>query len=443
MANMVTRCPQCKTSFRITAAQLQTARGAVRCGACLHIFRAQDHLLGDTQQQPPATSLVRKPSAEPAPDHKLEPAPKLFAAEAPKISQAPEPDEPKLSFDQSLIDEESGLPDDDDFLISDNMEHSSDNAEEELLDLEGAKPQGRSLFEREIKEEDDEPEDAADGSWAMSLLEEEDEQDRTEREPERETIDEFEMDLDEFEAQEESKTTASPRSERPSMFSLVEDVSATPENTGESDPHLRFHLSEPDSDSEHHYPGASMSAYNSERNALLMGIGPEPVEMTWTQTLNRRKKLIWATLALLAAILLVAQVAWLQFDQLSRIEPYRSFYLGVCPTLGCELPKLEDPSQIRATNVVVREHPEVDGALIVDVILLNNAPFEQPFPLLVLGFDNPSGEVVARRAFKPEEYLSGELTGYQSMPRNQPVHLTLELVDPGPEATGYRAYIPK
>lgn len=443
MAHMVTRCPQCKTSFRITAAQLQTARGAVRCGACLHIFRAQDHLLGGAQPPPPASSLVRTPSAE-APKLSSEAGSKPAASAIPQTADTPETNEKKLSFDQSLIDAESGVSDDEDFLISDNMEHPPEDSEEELLDIESAKPQGHSLFEREIKEAE-EPEDAADESWAINLLEEEDEeQDSTRPEPARETIDGSEMDDEELEIRADLEATEPPRRERPSMFSLVEDDPAeTPANSGESDPHLRFHLTEPDEDSSQNYTEPRMSAYHSERNAMLMGIDPEPVEMTWTQALNRRKKLIWAALALLAGTLLVAQVAWLQYDQLSRIEPYRSFYASICPTLGCELPKLEDSSQIRATNVVVREHPEQAGALMVDVILLNNAPFEQRFPPLVLEFDNPGGEVVARREFKPEEYLSGELSGYQNMPRNQPVHLTLELVDPGPEATGYRAYIPK
>lgn len=447
MANMVTRCPQCKTSFRITAAQLQTARGAVRCGACLHIFRAQDHLLGGAQQPPPATSLVRKPSADPAFKASAEPTPKPVVAETPEKPLAFETDARKLSFDQSLIDEESGLPDDD-FLISDNMEHPSEDDEEELLDIESAKPQASSLFEREIREEEDkEPEDAADESWAMSLLEEEDDEQNEALKPgAREATEQFEAEQEELRAQKAFEASEPTQTTGTSMFSLVEDpvaASVPPENTGDSDPHLRFHLAEPDTDSEQHYAGSHMSAYNSERNALLMGIDPEPVEMNWTQAFSRRRKLIWAALALLAAIVLMAQVAWLQFDRLSRIEPYRSFYASICPALGCELPKLEDPSQIRATNVVVREHPDVDNALMVDVILLNNASFEQPFPPLVLEFDNPGGEVVARREFKPEEYLSGELSGYQSMPRNQPVHLTLELVDPGPQATGYRAYIPK
>ena len=43
--DMVTRCPNCSTSFRITPEQLQVAKGAVRCGSCLHIFKALDQLI--------------------------------------------------------------------------------------------------------------------------------------------------------------------------------------------------------------------------------------------------------------------------------------------------------------------------------------------------------------------------------------------------------------
>jgi len=41
----ITQCPECQTSFRVTEAQLRIAEGSVRCGACLHVFQAEDYLL--------------------------------------------------------------------------------------------------------------------------------------------------------------------------------------------------------------------------------------------------------------------------------------------------------------------------------------------------------------------------------------------------------------
>lgn len=45
MALHVTQCPACQSSFNISAAMLELARGKVRCGSCLTIFHAIDNIL--------------------------------------------------------------------------------------------------------------------------------------------------------------------------------------------------------------------------------------------------------------------------------------------------------------------------------------------------------------------------------------------------------------
>ncbi len=44
-----TRCPNCKTAFKVTEQLLAKAGGKVRCGACLEIFKATDYLLKPSQ----------------------------------------------------------------------------------------------------------------------------------------------------------------------------------------------------------------------------------------------------------------------------------------------------------------------------------------------------------------------------------------------------------
>ena len=41
---MITQCPSCTTSFKVSNAQLGAAGGVVRCGACLQIFRGVDYI---------------------------------------------------------------------------------------------------------------------------------------------------------------------------------------------------------------------------------------------------------------------------------------------------------------------------------------------------------------------------------------------------------------
>ncbi|MCP5268554.1 MAG: DUF3426 domain-containing protein [Zoogloeaceae bacterium] len=42
---MLTRCPECSTTFRVTAEQLKMRAGTVRCGKCQAVFNALDSLL--------------------------------------------------------------------------------------------------------------------------------------------------------------------------------------------------------------------------------------------------------------------------------------------------------------------------------------------------------------------------------------------------------------
>lgn len=50
---MITHCPACATTFRVTPEQLKAMHGKVRCGQCQHVFNALDTLL-DAATEPVA-----------------------------------------------------------------------------------------------------------------------------------------------------------------------------------------------------------------------------------------------------------------------------------------------------------------------------------------------------------------------------------------------------
>ncbi len=154
-----------------------------------------------------------------------------------------------------------------------------------------------------------------------------------------------------------------------------------------------------------------------------------------------KAKLLWACLSFVAALTLGLQFAYMNFEPYSRIEPWRTWYGKVCETNLCTLPPSGDLSKMKAYNLVVRSHPDKPKALIVDAIILNTADFEQHYPDLELSFSDTANKVLASRRFTPAEYLAGELAGHTQMPTDQPIHLSLEIVDPGPEALGYSIHI--
>ena len=71
---MLTRCPACTTSFRVTPDQLKARGGKVRCGKCQTVFNALDSLV-DTPQPPPAQPTATVPATASAAVTQLVPEP--------------------------------------------------------------------------------------------------------------------------------------------------------------------------------------------------------------------------------------------------------------------------------------------------------------------------------------------------------------------------------
>ena len=157
----------------------------------------------------------------------------------------------------------------------------------------------------------------------------------------------------------------------------------------------------------------------------------------------QRKTWLWLTLSLLAAALLAAQYLYFFADVIGADPDNRQWIGRYCEVAGCELSPLEDLNKISSDQLMVYSHPDIPDALSVDAVLINEASFAQPFPSLVLRFENLQGEILAQRRFQPREYLHGNLAEMTMMPARQPVKLKLELVDPGQDAVSYLLFIPK
>ncbi len=179
-------------------------------------------------------------------------------------------------------------------------------------------------------------------------------------------------------------------------------------------------------------------AARRDREDPLFELDDEPLQLDWQA--RRRpwgRWLGWGLLNLIAVLALVAQYVAYNFDEISRQNQYRPWLERICPVVGCELPSRVDISQIKSSNLVVRSHPDFTGALVVDAIIYNRASFAQPFPLLEIRFADISGQTLAQRTFKPGEYLSGELAGRTEMPSQIPIHIALDILDPGAKAVNY------
>ena len=412
----VTQCPNCRTSFRVSLAQLAAAHGAVRCGACLHVFNAAEQLFGPRAAAPaPAAAKTVSAPATAQPDTRTKPPASKPADDTLWIHD-------DLDLDSLNLDEELA-----------RLEEQEQQLSQQFLALEQAPRYAENFGSRAT----DEPDDAHDEAWAEALLRDE---------PVKRERDSFELQPTEEQPEPitapEPKATiefvapAAPRKQQPIADDLddsveprlgdLDDEQTEPEHQDED---LRTAPEEPKV--ARNEPGL--------REERLFELDDEPLQLDWRQPQGTScgRLFGWGLLNLLAAGGLLAQYAAYNFDELARQDRYRPWFEQLCPNIGCTLPSKVDISQIRSSNLVVRSHPEFSGALIVDAILYNRASFAQPFPLLEMRFADLGGQLVASRRFKPSEYLAGELAGQSEMPPQTPIHISLDILDPGTRAVNY------
>ncbi|MCY1288148.1 family finger-like domain protein [compost metagenome] len=421
--SFVTRCPHCSTSFRVTRAQLGAARGAVRCGACMQVFNAGQQLLID---QPGA--FVQPPKAPPAPAEPAKPSSPLAAPPQPatpeaKTAAGKDPDtlwiHDDLDLDSLDLDEELA-----------KLEQQEQQLTQEFLSLERAPKSADRLLDADAPARD--PHDEA---WAEALLRQESGREPSPPLPPAVAV-------EPPPASGEPTAPDEPSDERREPSLTLDD---TPEHDEPADDlHLSAARDEREDDSQGSEPPFSAlpplgaSARSGLRDDSLANLTDEPLQLDWQQPKKPWGRWIaWSLVNLAALLALAGQYVSYHFDELARQDRYRPWFEQLCPEIGCTLPSKVDIELIKSSNLVVRSHPEFAGALVVDAILYNRAPFSQPFPLLEMRFADLNGQLLASRRFKPGEYLAGELAGQTEMPPQTPIHISLDILDPGPKAVNY------
>ncbi|MBD8492747.1 DUF3426 domain-containing protein [Pseudomonas syringae] len=459
--SFVTQCPHCQTSFKVGHAQLSVARGVVRCGACLQVFNAARQLLEQRQRE----RLAEEPDADPlAPivlPGQFQPAPPpeqavaSLAKSAPILQPHPAPGK--------------AAPDDNPWLVSE-LDLDNLDLDEELARLEQRDNRPPHAFNRPrpaapdtrlstrhtdtrlSARRDTAPDDQEQGDWIGSLR-----NDDVAHLPEvqAEVISTVDPVADEPALDAEPPAAAAQTRTEPSLSHDPIDVDDDPDEPDAPalgvltpPPERQERLSALDEDDDTHddpdapvdEPPYSPRARNEPalREKALRDLTDDPLQLDWQQPKSSRgARLLWIVLILLALLGLVAQYVSYHFEHLARQDQYRPLFQQWCPQLGCKVPSKVDISQLKSSNLVVRSHPEFQGALVVDAIIYNRAAFSQPFPLLELRFADTGGQLIASRRFKPSEYLSGEMAGKEEMPPQTPIHIALDILDPGAKAVNY------
>ena len=170
----------------------------------------------------------------------------------------------------------------------------------------------------------------------------------------------------------------------------------------------------------------------------VQSMKPSHVPGHWSESTVSWKDV--ASGAMIGLLILSFGLQWLFFNraELAADSRWRPTLERFCSILQCELPLQTDLSHIELLNRDVRKHPLVENALLVNATLVNYAGFTQPYPVFSIGFSDLSGKLVAARRFGPEEYLGEGADIVAGMAADTPVHVVLEIQDPGKDAVSFQ-----
>lgn len=189
------------------------------------------------------------------------------------------------------------------------------------------------------------------------------------------------------------------------------------------------------------FVGPLPEAAGKERPAPVLA--PELIQSLLLDEEPRRTRAGPRIAAGLVSLLLLAVLAG-QWLYLQRVPLYgqqpqlRPVLERMCLWLHCELPLSRAPERIEIVERVVREHPRVAQALLVDLSFVSRAAGRIAYPVLELRLADLSGNRVAARRFTPAEYLPAPAGIAAGLPANLPVQVTLELLAPSLDVVSFQ-----
>ncbi|MBI1887399.1 MAG: zinc-ribbon domain-containing protein [Nitrosomonadales bacterium] len=147
----------------------------------------------------------------------------------------------------------------------------------------------------------------------------------------------------------------------------------------------------------------------------------------------------WAIAALLLLLVLIAQAAYFfRVDLAARLPVLKPALVSYCQLLKCTVPLPQNTDLMSIESSNLEADPAHENQIVLNVLLRNRASYAQAFPNLELTLNDTQDNALARRVFRPADYLpplESETLGL--LPQHEiSVRLYLETADLRP--TGYR-----
>ncbi len=386
---MYTQCPHCQAYFEVTADQLKVGEGDVRCGQCLSIFNALQHLTErlpgweeDDANQYADWVKDNPPADTTAEGGTHEADTREMPASAQSTTNAPWPDLGNIDAVAAELNPHIGTPSHrDTFAAADEFT----SQQIEAIEL---------------------PDDWLDET------------------PEKILADALPAD--------KTRKTDPPATPTDSLTAENTPPASIQRDTPETPPRKKF--AEPLSAGARP-PGAKRVATSNLPAPLLRQLQEEKAASLHPPAT------LWVIGSLLMLVLFLGQAGYFYRDELALRKPeLRPWLEQACNYLDCRLLPPPRQGRIDILGWDVRSLPDTPQALIASTTLVNKTLEPQAYPLLTLRFSDMNGTLVAQRRFLPREYLPAGTDIGAGMAPDTPVVVELALVDPGKQAVNFEFY---
>ncbi|WP_147695583.1 DUF3426 domain-containing protein [Vogesella mureinivorans] len=400
--SQTTQCPSCQTKFKVSDAHLALAGGMVRCGRCSHVFHAPSHLEAAVPEVPQA------PPVPPAPPVMSQPASAAdmplpgsldddFELELPDFQPAPARPAPAPTSRTPV----QALPD-----------TPIDDADFDLPDFD-------LLDKQRVAAAPIKPEPPAPIAAPATDIAPDFRAAAAEAEASRQEIAAFQQALAEALRSPTSNKKLSAYQSEPEPEPAEPDEppapSPAPAMATRTEPVFRA-------------PAAAALPEQDE---------PAPEEPPAANA-GALKTTLQSLVAILLGLALLGQIAFFNRTRISAEAPeLRPAFEALCASLGCSVPLPTDRQLIRTEWSELSFVPQNDHLIQLNATLKNLANYPQAFPVMELTLKDAEDKVVARKAFRPEDYVPANELKLGQFNGNSELKLQLRMEMTQGKALGY------
>lgn len=161
---------------------------------------------------------------------------------------------------------------------------------------------------------------------------------------------------------------------------------------------------------------------------------PEPIQ--------QGRRWPWVTASALLLLLLAMQASYFyRVEIAARLPEIKPAMMGVCSVLRCSIPLPQHIEMLNLESSSMEADPTQANIITLSALLRNSSPYALAYPNIELTLTSLDDKPLARRTFRPQEYLAASENEHAGLPASREASVRLHLNTSDLKPAGYRLYL--